>query len=380
MDSVCGAIGVPTTMASMNEKVLATNASKAFDVPDFAQMRRFLMPILAQEGDRSDVFETVDWFEHIAQHGFVDGVRPWLLGVRGQAAECCVLPLCRTGQGVRSLANYYSSLYGVAGRAPADDQAWNAVAQALRGDPDAAVIHLQPLAEDAAWAAALSRALRRHGYWVDRFQCFGNWFLPVVHSCFDDYYAGLPSALRHSIERGRRRLQRVGGHALTIHAQEGPRLAQEIEAFEAVYLQSWKQPEPCPQFMPGLMRLAAARGWLRLGVLRVQDRPVAAQLWLVKDGKANIYKLAYVQGFEKLSPGSVLTAAMMAYAMDVDRVREVDYLTGDDAYKRDWMTHRRERTGLVAFQRHRLRGIAAGARHFGGRALRRLQAVWRKQA
>jgi hypothetical protein len=42
----------------------------------------------------------------------------------------------------------------------------------------------------------------------------------------------------------------------------------------------------------------------------------------------------------------------------------VDYLSGDDAYKADWMAARRERVGLVAFDRLSLRGVAAAARHF----------------
>ena len=39
----------------------------------------------------------------------------------------------------------------------------------------------------------------------------------------------------------------------------------------------------------------------------------------------------------------------MQHVIDTDHVEEVDYLTGDDAYKQDWMSHRRERIGLVAF-------------------------------
>jgi len=41
----------------------------------------------------------------------------------------------------------------------------------------------------------------------------------------------------------------------------------------------------------------------------------------------------------------VLTAALMQHALDVDRVQTVDYLIGDDAYKREWMSHRREPAG-----------------------------------
>ena len=54
-------------------------------------------------------------------------------------------------------------------------------------------------------------------------------------------------------------------------------------------------------------------------------------------------------------------------------MRDVDYLSGDDAYKKDWMNLRRERRGIVAFNRRRPGGILAAARHFGGRRLKALR-------
>jgi CelD/BcsL family acetyltransferase involved in cellulose biosynthesis len=109
-------------------------------------------------------------------------------------------------------------------------------------------------------------------------------------------------------------------------------------------------------------------------VLRLNGEPLAAQLWLTCSGKANIYKLAYVKGMEKLSAGSVLTQALMQHAMDVDRVAEVDYLSGDDAYKADWMALRRERVGLEAFDMRRPAGLLAAARQSLGQGWRALRA------
>jgi CelD/BcsL family acetyltransferase involved in cellulose biosynthesis len=177
--------------------------------------------------------------------------------------------------------------------------------------------------------------------------------------------------LRSSVERGRRRLDRIGSWRVEIHRHDSPEVMRALEAYLSVYAHSWKEPEPCPEFMPSLVRLAAREGWLRLGVLWLGQQPVAAQVWLVHEAKASIYKLAYVKGREKLSAGSVLTAALMKHVMDEDRVSEVDYLSGDDAYKRDWMAQRRERVGLVAFDPHSPRGLLAAARHFAGVWIRR---------
>lgn len=125
--------------------------------------------------------------------------------------------------------------------------------------------------------------------------------------------------------------------------------------------------------MPGLIRLCAELGKLRLGVVRIDGQPVAAQVWIVHHGVAAIYKLAYDARVAALSVGSVLTAALMEHVIDIDRVRQVDYLMGDDRYKQDWMSHRRERWGLMAFNLSTLDGLSGYARHVGGRLFRRLE-------
>lgn len=65
-------------------------------------------------------------------------------------------------------------------------------------------------------------------------------------------------------------------------------------------------------------------------------------------------------------------AALMEHAMDIDQVSEVDYLAGDEPYKADWMSHRRERIGLIAFDPFRWSGLVAAALHFAGQWRRRL--------
>ncbi|MDD2711767.1 MAG: GNAT family N-acetyltransferase [Simplicispira sp.] len=324
-----------------------------------------------------DVFQTNAWFANLLAHGFAypphrHGV--WLLSDPAQKEPVGLPWMQQTPDGPwLALVNYYSCLYGPVGGAEAlqnlSAAQWQAAAQALRTLPGSAVLRLQPLDAGSAWLAALQDGLRGTGFWVDRFFCFGNWYQRVPAGGFGAYWAQRPSALRHSVERGQRRLGKAGDWHISIctGSSASTELDEALAAYESVYAQSWKTPEPCPGFIPGLVRTAAQQGWLRLGVLRLNGQPLAAQLWLVQGGKANIYKLAYVKGQEKLSAGSVLTAALMQHSMDVDGVQEVDYLTGDDAYKADWMAQRRERVGLVAFDQHRPRGWLAAAQHFAGR-------------
>ena len=171
--------------------------------------------------------------------------------------------------------------------------------------------------------------------------------------------------------RAEKKLSKSSGYRLQIVQQDNALLGAAIDAYVQVYNQSWKVPEPFPEFIPGLCQLAAQKGWLRLGLIFLDNLPIAAQLWLVVEKKAYIVKLAYDQKFVKTSAGTVLTGALFRHVIDVDRVEEVDYLMGDDQYKQDWMSERRERRGIIAFNPQSPLGIAKAVYHFGGKILRK---------
>lgn len=319
-----------------------------------------------------DVFHTEAWFHHLQTHGLDFAASALSLKQETPAGPVLFHLLTSTETvGLSGLSNYYSGLFGPVASAEALAD-WDAAAAArdLRLMAGSAVLDMHPLDAQTTWLASWEDGLRHSGYWTDRYFCFGNWYQPVLPGGFEAYWADRPSALRNTVARARRRLDRQGEWRLDIINGEQPGLEAAIKAYVSVYNRSWKTPEPNPAFMPGLIRLAAQQGWLRLGLVHVAGEPVAAQLWLVAGGKANIFKLAYVQGFEKLSVGSVLTAELMRHVIDVDRVREVDFLSGDDPYKADWMSHRRERIGLVAFDKRHWRGWLAAARHQLGKWLR----------
>jgi CelD/BcsL family acetyltransferase involved in cellulose biosynthesis len=127
----------------------------------------------------------------------------------------------------------------------------------------------------------------------------------------------------------------------------------------------WQSERQYQGFMPGWMRACANHGWLRLGVLYVDEVPAAAQCWVVVGSYAQIFSLAYDEQYAKLSLGTILMAHMLRRVIDEDRVELVDFLQGNDLYKQDWMSHRRERWGLLAMNPRRLRGLLGIARHKG---------------
>jgi CelD/BcsL family acetyltransferase involved in cellulose biosynthesis len=274
---------------------------------------------------------------------------------------------------LKGLTSFYHPKFDPVLLGPRADEHRDCVLRAFAESARAAdIVDFSPLEDsDSGIREALAQALAREGYIVDSYAYGNNWTLKLVDETFRDYFSSLPSRMVNTISRKTKRLQKIAGFSIRIFDAPDSDLEQAIDDFVAVYASSWKNPEPFPDFIPALCRLAARHGWLRLGVLRVADAPAAAQLWLVCKEKAYIFKLAYDEKYSEHSVGSVLTAEMMRRVIDDDQCREVDFCTGDDAYKKDWMNHRSNLVGLIAFNRRSVRGLAAASRHFGGRLAKR---------
>ena len=78
-------------------------------------------------------------------------------------------------------------------------------------------------------------------------------------------------------------------------------------------------------------------------------KPVAAQFWTVENGVALIHKLAHDERHMQASPGTLLSAALFQHVIDVDHVDRIDFGTGNDAYKAEWMEAVRPRYRLELF-------------------------------
>lgn len=319
-----------------------------------------------------DLFLTEDWFHLLAREGLTPSPRVCrVLGLRaGSGEEAPVLHLKqdREGGAWSSLSNYYAGVYGPSGDSAhltADD--WALAAREVRQWPGGGVLQLEPLDADSAWLPAFKQGALCAGYRVWEEPAFGNWFQPVEPGVYSNYWQARPSTLRNTVERATRKLDRAGEWCVEIFAGGGDNsaadaatLSRVTDAYLSVYANSWKPQEPNPGFMPAFIALAARHGCLRLGVLWLQGRPLAAQMWLVYPGcSAQIFKLAHVNGEEKWSAGSVLTAELVRHSIDLDNVRELDFLSGDDTYKADWMGHRRVRERLVLAHPASVSGLAA---------------------
>jgi CelD/BcsL family acetyltransferase involved in cellulose biosynthesis len=320
----------------------------------------------------------LDWFRHLAATAIKPSTEAFLYIVldvtNGQAVAA--LPVCRDQGGKRlfSLANYYTSLYAPLVQNDLAEHALGALFETILKEDECISIALSPMASDQPLFAITARSLRKMGWLAFDYFCFGNWFLPVEGRSYDQYFQDLPPRLRNTMNRKSKQFFGHAGGRLEV-ITGGASIEHAIEAYTRIYHSSWKKPEPFPDFIPGLIRLYAGKGQLRLGMAYINEQPVAAQIWLVSHGRAAIYKLAYDTNYANLSVGSILTNYLMQHVIDVDRVREIDYLIGDEPYKQDWMSQRRERWGIVAYNPRTLRGMAGAANEISRRAAK---AVYRR--
>lgn len=275
-------------------------------------------------------FDRIEWWRNLAE---TCAMQP-LVAVARAGEHRAVLPLMRSGGTITGLCNWYS--FRLAALAtPGADQAelFTALARDLAGQ--AQRVMLDKLSEDDA--DLLSAAFRASGWLAWKAPCDTNHILALNGRSFAEYMASRPGPLRTT-------LKRKGGKVDVMLYRKFDR--QAYANYEEVYAKSWKPQEGSPAFLRRFAEEEGAAGRLRMAVARVDDQPVAAQFWTVEHGIAFIHKLAHRDDAKALSPGTTLSAALFEEVIDRDKVALVDFGTGDDGYKRDWMEQQRTRYRL----------------------------------
>jgi hypothetical protein len=289
---------------------------------------------------RPSLFERLDWYRLTAAYAAPPGKPLILRAQQGDARAWLFLAV--DDDRARALGSWYTLHYGgvfASAEGAAPHRLARAIARALRWRrPTFAQIDLYPL--DAG--DPLPWAFRRTGWLTSHRRAGINWTARTEGLDFESWWAERPSRLRHTAERK----EKIAGLTIAIHRAFD---AEAWAAYEAVYRASWKPSEGSPDFLRALARQEGAAGALRLGIATRHGKPVAAQFWLVENGVATIHKLAHVESARALSPGTVLSMAMFREVIDRDRPALIDFGTGDDGYKADWMDQPRPLHRLRAF-------------------------------
>lgn len=289
----------------------------------------------------SDSFARQAWFEMLARHCYADSTILWPRAEQEGAAA--VLPLIEDGRELNALANYYSFSYAPifeGAPSPARQQALiGEIAARLRKSHSR--VSFYPLL-DPALAQTIRKAFASAGWIALLTDQNSNHYLDLNGRDFARYWADRPGQLRSSVKRK----GKSKPYALSIEEQLTDRLWDE---YMAVYNASWKNSEAYPEMVRALAEEAATRGALRMGFARAGDVAVAAQIWTIEDGIACIHKLAHDGAHDRNSPGTLLSHYMFEHVIGRDGIFRIDYGTGNNAYKRDWMEQVRPMQRLDCF-------------------------------
>jgi hypothetical protein len=281
-------------------------------------------------------FDRLEWWRALQEEC---GLNP-VIAVARDGQQRAVIAFDRVARDLHALSNWYT--FRVRPIISPGAEA-NALLLALASDlaGEAPRISLAGLPDEDGTASSLERSFRKAGWAVFRSICDSNHVLMVGDRSYADYIDSRPGQVRTTLKR------QAGKVDVTIESHFDP---ASWAAYEAVYAQSWKPQEGSPAFLRRFVEEEGAAGRLRLGIARAEGEPVAAQFWTVEAGTAFIHKLAHTVESKPLSPGTTLSAALFEQVIDRDKVKLVDFGTGDDPYKRDWMEVMRPRYRLEMYR------------------------------
>ena len=301
------------------------------------------LPAAARGAGFASPFDRPAWFGLLEAHGFAGRGRHDARGVAGTTRAW--LPLRVDGPGRYSgLANWYS--FAIRPLFTGEDDRSAALGdlfRRLRGHAARLTLYPVPEAEHHAIAAAL----RAGGWWMKAAPKGDRHWLDLGDMDHDAWWDSRPGALRNTVRRKAKKGV-VDIELLTAFD------ADAWTAYETIYAASWKPEEGHPALLRAFAEAESARGTFRMGLARIEGAPVAAQFWTVEDGTAFIHKLAHAEDSLKASPGTLLSAELFRHVIAVDGVRRVDFGTGNDGYKRDWMNRHEPLWHIEAFNPSRI--------------------------
>jgi hypothetical protein len=280
-------------------------------------------------------FARREWFALLENAG----ARPFV-ALASEGGESVALTLTQGAGGLENLTNWYAFTWTELATGPTGRPA---LLERLAGGlaSRASSLTLTKLPDEDGTATRLETAFRRAGWFVRRERCDTNHVLPVGGRSYAEYLAARPGPLRTTLKR---KAKKVEVEILT-HFDD-----HAWASYQAVYAESWKPEEGEPDLLRRFAESEGSAGRLRLGVARHEGEVVAAQMWTVEGGTAYIHKLAHLERAKPLSAGTTLTAALFEQAIDRDGAEWVDFGTGDDPYKRDWMELVRPRYRLTCWR------------------------------
>ncbi len=314
--------------------------------------------VLFYNAEKDSVFFSREWFENLTTH-IINQEKELLLacvlddGDDNKDKVLAILPLLtNVNREWTSFCHPYSSLYSILLVDKQQQEILNCLCYGLKQLPFD-YLTLEPIAEDDDKLNQFQNAMETVGLACYRNHKSYNWFHRIAiqeqGQSFADYMAKRPSKVLNTVKRKQRKLERENNYKIHLHIDND--VQQALIDYHNIYKVSWKANEQYEALIEGVIKRFSKRAWPRLAILSADGKPIAAQLWFVVEGKASIFRLVYDETWKQYSPGSILMSYLLEYVIDTDKVEEIDFLSGNDGYKKDWMSERRERFSLVCLKK-----------------------------
>ncbi len=212
------------------------------------------------------------------------------------------------------------------------------------------IIDLYPLLEDDQSLNILRNIVCEKGY-QNCFETYAeNWYMDGINYSSDEYLNKRKTSKQFIYIAKRRRKLESSGRVEYRMVKSAEDIDRHMDDYYKVYERSWKKREGIgPTFHRDLARLAAAKGWLRLGFLYLNGAPVATHFCMVSTRVGYFLKVAYDEEYKEYGLGNVIHYETIKYMIDHDKIESIDLGAGSEDYKKFWVSDRREMKKVLIF-------------------------------
>lgn len=317
-------------------------------------------------------FSRAGWFACWLESFGPEGLE--VVAVRREGRLAAVLPVLSRRGVIRSVANWHTPSFApLAEDAEAELSLFSSLFDA--GPRRVDLSFLPPasaarLGDESGGRRLVSRTVMMSPYVAIE----GEW---------SEYWRGLSRNHRGNVSRRRRRLAERGTVSIDVF-EGGEELSGLLEESFRIEASGWKGKRGTavicsPQtrrFYEGIAAWAARLGLLRLATLRLDGRLIAFNLDLEAERRHYLLKLGHDAALNQLSPGTVLTAAMVERAFALG-LKSYEFLGGKDTYKLRWSQACREAIEVQVFDGSPLGMLDRIVQTHGRAAVRRVLALRR---
>lgn len=338
----------PAAAAATIEEISATER--------FAALRVEWDALLERSASDS-IFLTWEWLHTWWLH-LGDRRHLRLLAVRDGAGELIgLLPLAVSPRGLTRLSPFWSLEFLGRGSAGSDyldaivargseEEVLPLLARHLAGQPLA--LGLDQVRRGESVAALLAARLARRGWLAEERPVDVCPLIPLAGHTWSSYLGSLEGSHRQNVRRRLAKLGTTFDMQVTCAATETER-REALSALFDLHAKRWQgRGGTTALHSPALLdfhrewsRLALARGWLRLLVMRLDGRPVAALYCLRRGPIWSFYQTGFDPEYARHGVGQVLIGLSIKQAIE-EGALVYDLLHGNERYKLDWARQHRD--------------------------------------